>query len=97
MTNAYVDTDGTLVVVNASTTDARYFICVARNAYGIDQAQLNFVVQGWYIDQAQLNLVVKGRYIDQAQLNLVVKGRYIDQAQQNLVVKVRYIDNLCRP
>jgi len=50
VTNAYVDTDGTLVVVNASTTDARYFICVARNAYGIDQAQLNLVVKGWYID-----------------------------------------------
>jgi len=86
VTNAYVDTDGTLVVVNASTTDARYFICVARNAYGIDQAQLNLVVKGWYIDQAQPNLGVKSRHIDQAQPNLGVKSRHIDQAQLNLVV-----------
>ncbi|XP_052786324.1 collagen alpha-2(I) chain-like [Mya arenaria] len=45
VTNAYMDSDGTLVVVNAQTTDSRYFICIATNPYGIDQAQLNLAVR----------------------------------------------------
>ncbi|XP_053386908.1 titin-like [Mercenaria mercenaria] len=45
VTNAYKDTDGSLVIVNAQTTDARYFICKATNQYGTDQAQITLNVK----------------------------------------------------
>ncbi|XP_052264973.1 hemicentin-1-like [Dreissena polymorpha] len=45
VTNAYVDIDGTLVVVDAQAKDSRYFLCIATNTYGTDQAQLNLVVK----------------------------------------------------
>ncbi|XP_060608426.1 hemicentin-1-like [Ruditapes philippinarum] len=45
VTNAYKDTDGSLVIVNAQTTDARYFICHAKNQYGTDEAQITLNVK----------------------------------------------------
>ncbi|KAL4216414.1 G2F domain [Mactra antiquata] len=45
VTNAYVDSDGSLVIVSANDRDSRYFICTASNKYGSDKEQLTVVVK----------------------------------------------------
>jgi len=46
VTNAYIHTDGSLVILDAQLKDERYFICIATNQFGSDSAQVSLDVKG---------------------------------------------------
>ena len=55
VTNAYKDSDGTLVILNINPKDATYFTCHATNKYGTDKATVNVQVKGKTIQNESRN------------------------------------------
>ena len=59
VSNAYVDNDGSLVILNVNPKDATNFQCHATNKYGTDQATVILHVQGQTYSVALFILEVK--------------------------------------